>query len=168
MDFERQLKLQAFLDGELPEAEAREVSNWIARDPEAAALQAELRNTRAAMRGCEAGVTLPESREFFWSKIEREITRSEKPATVEQKGTWFERNFRMLIPAGTFAVVMVTLVIGLWGMGLFSPARRPVIETAMVDSSAVTFRDEAEGTTLVWISFNGENDLADDKTTTIQ
>ena len=28
MDFDAQLKLQAYLDGELPEAEAREIANW--------------------------------------------------------------------------------------------------------------------------------------------
>ena len=45
MDYDAQLKLQAFLDGELPEAEASEVAKWLARDREAAALLEELRNT---------------------------------------------------------------------------------------------------------------------------
>ena len=80
MDYNAQLKLQAFLDGELPEAEASEVANWLARDREAAALLEELRNTRSALAGFEAEVRLPESREFFWSKIEREIQRLETPA----------------------------------------------------------------------------------------
>ena len=56
MDYDAQLKLQAFLDGELPEAEANEVANWLARDREAVALLAELRNTRKAMVGFEVGV----------------------------------------------------------------------------------------------------------------
>src|SRR6267378_6728212 len=77
MDYDAQLKLQAYLDGELPEAEAREVANWLARDREAAALHTELRNTRQALVGFEVGVELPESREFFWSKIRREIHRLE-------------------------------------------------------------------------------------------
>ena len=66
MDYEAQLKLQAHLDGELPEGEAREVTNWLARDREAVALYGELRNTRQALVGYEVGVALPESREFFW------------------------------------------------------------------------------------------------------
>ena len=55
MDYDAQLKLQALLDGELPEAEASEVANWLARDREAAALLEELRNTREALAGFEAG-----------------------------------------------------------------------------------------------------------------
>ncbi len=80
MDHNAQLKLQALLDGELPEAEASEATNWLARDREAAALMEELRNTRDALAGFEAEVRLPESREFFWSKVEREIQRLETPA----------------------------------------------------------------------------------------
>ena len=46
MTNEQQLKLQAFLDGELPEREAREILAWTQRDSAAAALLAELKNTR--------------------------------------------------------------------------------------------------------------------------
>jgi len=77
MDHEKQLKLQAFLDEELSEAEAKEVASWLAKDQEATLLLAELRNTRQSMARFEAGVRLPESREFYWSKIEREIERLE-------------------------------------------------------------------------------------------
>ena len=81
MDYDAQLKLQAFLDGELPEGEASKVTNWVARDREAAALLEELRNTRGALAGFEAGIQLPESREFFWSKVQRDIQRLETPVT---------------------------------------------------------------------------------------
>ncbi len=77
MTHEQQLKLQAFLDGELPEREAREILAWTQRDGAAAALLAELKNTRAAMAKSEPHLSVPESREFFWSKIEREIQRLE-------------------------------------------------------------------------------------------
>ena len=89
MDYDAQLKLQAFLDGELPEAEASEVANWLARDREAAALLEELRNTRDALAGFEAGIQLPESREFFWSKVQREIQRLETPAPRARPGHRF-------------------------------------------------------------------------------
>ena len=49
MTEEQQLKLQAFVDGELPEADAREVAAHVARDAEAADLLAELRHTRQAL-----------------------------------------------------------------------------------------------------------------------
>ena len=43
MKQEQEFKLQAYLDGELPEAEARQVADWVAKDAEAAALLSELR-----------------------------------------------------------------------------------------------------------------------------
>jgi len=73
MDYEVQLKIQAYLDGELPETEAREIANLLAKDKEAVALHSELRNTRQSLSGFEVGVELPESRDFFWSKIKRDI-----------------------------------------------------------------------------------------------
>ena len=51
MDYKAQLKLQALLDGELPEGEASAVAQWVAQDREAEALLEELRNTRGALAG---------------------------------------------------------------------------------------------------------------------
>ena len=76
MNEELALKLQAFLDGELPEDEAREVSSLLARDADAAALHRELKNTRAAVVNFERPIQVPETREFYWSKISKEIERT--------------------------------------------------------------------------------------------
>ena len=56
-----QLKLQAYLDGELTAAEAGEVTEWLARDEAARDLFGELTATRNAVRGNEVEVTLPEN-----------------------------------------------------------------------------------------------------------
>ena len=85
MKQELQLKLQAYLDGELPDGEAREAADLLAQDAEARALLAELKNTRAALAGFEADIKLPESREFYWSKIEREIQRQSPMIEPERK-----------------------------------------------------------------------------------
>ena len=73
MNEEFQLKLQAYLDGELSDKETREVEARLSSDNEAKALLVELQNTRAAFLMFEKELKLPESREFFWSKIERDI-----------------------------------------------------------------------------------------------
>src|SRR5437667_753153 len=99
MNYDAQLKLQAYLDGELPEAEARAVANWLAQDREAVALFGELRNTRQALVGVEVGVTLPESREFFWSKIEREIRRQEQTQPLSPPVRFVTAWRRFLVPA---------------------------------------------------------------------
>jgi anti-sigma factor RsiW len=161
MDFDAQLKLQALLDGELPEAEANEVTQWLARDSEAAALSQELRNTRQALAGFEAGVQLPESREFFWSKVQRDIerleTRAERPVSAPLSSLWR----RLLVPASALALLVIA------GVVLNRPdssGRTPAaeIETALADSGAFTYRDYSSGATLVWLSYPAEAEVADD------
>lgn len=157
MDQEQQLKLQSFLDGELSEREAREVANWLARDPEAAALHAELRNTRHALAGFEAGIRLPESREFFWSKIERDILRAEPAEPAAVPVSIFTLLQRTFIPAAALAALVIAVMIV-----LNHPPKPADLETSGADAGALTYRDYDSGTTLVWLSYPAENGLADD------
>ena len=155
MEHDAQLKLQAYLDGELPEAEAREVANWLARDREAVALFAELRNTRQALLGLEVGVELPETREFFWSKIEREIRRQAQPEPIARPSGLLATWRRFLVPAGALAALAIAAMLGLHSGSGVSTA-----ETAVADPAAFTYRDFSTGTTLVWFSYPAENEVA--------
>src|SRR5215471_13582833 len=121
MDCEAQLKLQAYLDGELPEKEAREVANWLAKDREAVALHAELRNTRQALAGFEVGVELPESREFYWSKIERDIRRLDQPAPATTRPTVFAAWRRFLRAATAVAVLALVAIVANRELGGHGP-----------------------------------------------
>src|SRR6478736_2848877 len=108
MNYDGQLKLQAYLDGELPEGEARELAAGLAQDPQAEALLTELRQTRDAMAGSEQVKALPESREFYWSKIQREIKRVEAPAPqpVRVSGLMMALR-RFLVPLTGMALLVV-------------------------------------------------------------
>lgn len=158
MNQDLQLKLQAYLDGELPESEAREVEASLPANAEARALLAELRNTSGALAGFEAGIKLPESREFYWSKIRREIERQETAPATRSAIPWWRR---ILIPSGAFAALVIAgllAVIQLRDAG----GNQPVwLETSHADSGTLTYRDEAEKMTLVWLSYPGENEFAD-------
>src|SRR6185503_20374959 len=99
------LKYQAFVDGELSEREARSVAEAIARDPEAQALVAELRATRTALAGNEPEVSLPETPEFYWSKIEREIRRCDANPSAGRWAAVFAGWRRFLAPLAGVAVV---------------------------------------------------------------
>src|SRR6516164_8413381 len=156
MDYKAQLNLQAHLDGELPEGEAREVTNWLARDREAVALYGELRNTRQALVGHEVGVSLPESREFFWSKIEREIRRLEPPETSARPAPLLSAWRRWLVPAGAVAAVASALLVGVFG-----ETRIATGETAVDDPAAFTSHDYSSRTTLVWFSYPADEDPVD-------
>ena len=161
MDDKAQLKLQALLDGELTPREASEVTRWMTQDPEAAALLAELRNTRSALAGFEAEVRLPESREFFWSKIEREIRRLEKLAPEPARESYLVRIRRFLVPASAVAAVLTA---GLMLNQLAGPpggAATAATETALADSGAFTYHDFSAGATLVWLGYPAENEAAE-------
>jgi len=145
MNEDVQLKLLAYVDGELPSREVAEVEALLAGDAEARALVAELRNTSAALVGHESGVKLPESGDFYWSKIKREIEReesAERPVPKASLAAWF---WRSLIPAGALALVC--------GLVLRSGTveAEPELETASDDVGAYTFHSQESGLTTVWI-----------------
>ncbi len=156
MNEEQQLKLQAFLDGELPEAEARDVAARLARDSEAAALVNELRNTRRALKALEPELPLPESREFYWSKIRREIERLDVPAPAAESASLFTWLRRLLIPAGAVAAVALAVLVATLRPGVLNPVGRPDTEIANADVSTFTYDDYASGTTLVWVDYPAE------------
>jgi anti-sigma factor RsiW len=153
MDYQTQLKLQAYLDGELTGHEAREFSDWLARDGEATKLATELRQTGEALKGFEESIKLPESREFYWSKIQREIARGEGPANRVQT-PWLTRLQRFLVPAAAVAVLGVA---GLLAM----PRSAAPFETYLADAGTFTYHDYSAATTLVWLTYPAENDVAD-------
>jgi anti-sigma factor RsiW len=150
MKHEAQLKLQAYLDGELPSREAAEVKAWLARDAEAQALLKELENTGAALTGHEAELKVPETRDFYWSKIARDIerqSRQEAPARVP--AWWAAWLWRSLIPAGALALVC-TLVLRS-GISEAAPEFAPELEVASDDVGAYTFRNQETGLTMIWL-----------------
>ncbi len=160
MNNDQELKLQAFLDGELPARERPAVADWLAADAEARALQQEWALARSALAGGEPPRPLPESREFYWSKIQREILRGEKAgprAAARRAVPWWRR---LLVPTAGLAVLTLGLSVAL---NYWPPGRQPhVVETALADSGAFTYRDLKEGITLVWLSYPADSGLADD------
>jgi anti-sigma factor RsiW len=150
MNDEAQFKLQAYVDGELPDDEAAEVRQWLARDEEARALLRELQNTNAALAGHEAEVKLPETREFFWSKIEREIARQNAAPVAPRKSFWARWGWRGLAPAGGLALAC------LFALHLVYPGTTvaefvPELELASDDMGAYTFRNQEDGLTMIWL-----------------
>lgn len=146
-----QLKLQAFLDGELPARDAAEMRDLLTRDAEASALAAELRNTASVFEGNEVERALPESREFFWSKIEREIQRlDDQPARPILGESWFAWLRRHLLPVGGMAVILCLLAIVAVHT---SRSRNPFgqMDLASDDMGSYTYRDQANKMTMVWL-----------------
>ena len=156
---DEQLKLQAFLDGELPEKDTRVMAAWLARDADATALLGELRNTRQALAGFEPALKVPESREFYWSKIQREIERSAPAAAPAKSASLFTLLRRVLMPLGAAAVLVLG---GIFTFHQIAGGQRAVQVNALLgDAGAFTYRDEAQGMTVVWLSYPAENKFAE-------
>jgi len=155
-----QLKLQAYLDGELPPGESKAVPEFIAGDASARDLLTELTNTRAAMVAYEADIKVPATREFYWSGIRREIERQEKPSPKRQGTPIFAVLRRILVPAGGLAAVLLAVMLAGHQFGSAGGVLREETETTFDDAGAFTYRDYDSGTTLVWMDYPAENDFA--------
>jgi hypothetical protein len=160
MNLEAQLKLQAFMDGELSSREGGEVAEWLAQTPEAQALAAELRLTRGFLAGQELERPVPETREFYWSQIERRLPVAEAPvedAPPFVSLTWW---LRWLMPMGAAALLTLWLVIP---PGKDRPSSMAFldgpeeIDTSVPDTSTVSFHAASEGVTVIWIDMSGLN-----------
>ena len=150
MNVDLGIKLQAYLDGELSGGEARQVAGLIESDTEARALFGELQQTRTMLHGNEPELSFPETREFFWSKIEREISRAETVPATQPAWLLFLR--RHLRAASSVAVAAALVMFAAFQMNLVPRDLFEEIDNPLDDTGAFSFRSESQRMTLVWIS----------------
>ena len=149
---ETKLKLQAYLDNELAGAELRKMAALLDQDAEAQAVCSDLRETKRMLAGAELARSVPESREFYWSKIERAIA---TPAAAGASGVFLPGYpwwVRLCAPALGLALVLVA------ALSLVKLANAPAtvsylheIETPLEETSTISFHSQAAGMTVVWV-----------------
>lgn len=153
MTRETQLKLQAWLDGELPAADAREVLRLVERDPDAAALVRELKLTRQWLAAGEALRPVPESREFYWTRIARSLTARESATPAFRLPAFDWRRWpAWLAPAAAALVLLGVWLLPRLALLQSAAALAPEIETPDVDQGTFTFRSDTEQMTVVWVN----------------
>lgn len=156
MNRELELKLQAWVDGELPEREGLEVAARVDCDPEAQALVAELRMTKGFLVGNEPEVILPESRDFYWSKIRRAIEQAEREEPMAApRLSWVHAWRRLLVPLSGVALAVLATVISL------NVFQRPSVEETLANLvevenpsehiGSISYRSSAENMFVVWL-----------------
>ena len=160
---EQILKLQSHLDGELSAADAAEVARLLESDAEASALHNEMRMLGEVLRTNEAIVPVPESRDFYWSKIAKGIDQAERdsaPAAKVSPWAWLSR---WAVPVGS-AAALVALMLTITGGNSFfiteakRMSLRREIDSPVEDTSVVEFHDAKTGVTVVWIASEPDND----------
>lgn len=161
INHETELKLQAYLDGELSSSEAMAVGELAARDREVRSLIEELQATRTLLRDNELELKVPESQEFYWSKIRRQIERAEQAQNAEEGKTavspWW---IRFWVPAGVVGALVVFVALALRNPQASGPALAMddshEIETPLEETSSFSFRSEAAAMTVVWVDSHRE------------
>ena len=141
-----ELKVQALLDGALDAREIREIEAILARDVQSAALMQEIKWMKAAVAGNEVEIKLPESREFFWSKVERGIAAEERKATAApaERSWWLKFLYPVTGLAATAAVMFV-----ISGGRTTDGADT---ESVQEDVNAISFRSETEAMSVVYVA----------------
>jgi len=156
MNRDLELRLQAWVDGELPEAEADQVARIAVADPAAQALIAELQMTKGFLAGNEPEYALPESHDFHWSKIRRGIEKLDREeAAPASGGSWLAAFGRMLAPvSGVALVALVTLV----SLNFFRPheagdtlAGMVEVENPSEHIGSISYRSQNENMFVVWL-----------------
>lgn len=159
MNRELELKIQGYLDGELSERERRQVEACLAENPAATRMLRELTWTRSFLVEHEPAPAVPESREFYWSKIARGIEREERAALRERTPWEILREWipwrRALAPAAGIALALFLVVGSLkfYDLGTTDPYPRHLaqVESPSEQMGAFSFRSQSENVFVIWL-----------------
>jgi anti-sigma factor RsiW len=159
INHETELKLQAYLDGELPASETKAIADLLEHDASAQGLYQELRSTRSLLPGNEVERKIPESPEFYWSKIRRQIEQMESTQAERMSepapSRWWPR---FLAPTGALAALAIFVAVALRTPEepLLALDDSHEIETPLEETSSFSFRSEAAAMTVVWVDSHRE------------
>lgn len=145
------LELQAYVDGELDVRRRGEVEKLLAVDADARAMVAELRELQELVRANEPVAMVPETREFYWSQVQRRIASAERrdERTGGQASTGSIQWLRWLVPAFGVAAVAVVLVVPRSSAGRMGVASN---FADLGDPVSLTFHSDTDGITIHWIN----------------
>jgi anti-sigma factor RsiW len=173
MKQEIELKLQAYLDGELSPRQARKVAGWVASDQEAQNLLTELRITKAALTGAEPEMALPESPEFYWSKIQQAISQAEQAEPqLQPHPVWrfFTAWRKLLAPMAGLALITFLSVYTFTMSDAQDDSKHhlAVVENLSEHTGAYSFRSQSQNMFVIWVydrtqETDAESEPADDQ-----
>jgi anti-sigma factor RsiW len=152
MKTEDRIKLQAYVDGELGAGDLVQVEEWLKQDSEARTEVEFLRQIKALLKDGELARTVPVSRDFYWSQIERRIQSAASRPVSRHHGVnfWF---WRVFAPLGVAAGVVFYLSNPSVQHAKLSPKANEVIDAPIPGTSTITF--QGEGLSVVWVDVNG-------------
>jgi len=151
MKIEEMLDLQAHADGELEAGRQVEVERWLREDAGARELHERLVRVRDQVRLGEPQFTVPETREFYWSQIQRRLAGTRQEAAVSG-GSKMPDWMRWLAPALGVAAVALVLVVQDRAPTVADDQRATVVSMAHAEVTSVVYRSDSTGATIHWIN----------------
>ncbi len=148
MKLETMLEIQSSVDGQLSSQRQEAVARLLSSDMEARQLHQQLTAVREVLQRHEPVIRIPETREFYWSQLERRL-QAPKPAPAAT-GSPSALMWRWLAPMmGLSAVIAVIALQPFTNSG----ARSFQLGSGSPQASTVTtFSSEADGVTIHWIN----------------
>ena len=131
MKNEDKLRIQAWMDGELAPKEAAQIATLIEQNPEALALSEELRVLENALHLGEKPAILNDSRDFYWSQIERQID-AEEPLPGPYAGPVIVSGnlLRWMVPVASLGAIVILMM----NFGAMSPQPQPSVPGVVADT----------------------------------
>ncbi len=158
---EQKLKIQAYLDGELSQSEAKKVEFLMASDQEAKQVFEELKCAADLLQNNEPEIKMPISRELFWNRIYNEIQKDE-----DESVSVFDyiRHLKYLLLNTKYLVPVAATIIALISIFLIKDFAKPIedylvsIETTSEEVGSYSFRVQSENMFVVWIYNKDKSD----------
>lgn len=165
-DTDKLLRIQAYVDDELPEPLARQVARDLECDPGAKTVADQLRQVRQTLAPiAQEGIELPITHELYWNRILARISADSdaEPVPVTLSALIrmaLRRRMRVALPAAALALIL---------LGAITAHKLPILPhrsatggnylviASAKDPGTVTYRDLSQGLTLVWLPYPGEN-----------
>jgi len=154
MNRDQVFKVQAYLDGELTRSEAAKLEEgWLTTEAGNRLLE-ELRWTKDVLGENPPLQSVPETREFYWSRIERGIISAE--ATPPRSNLLVMDFFRRWLAPASGAALVCLLVLLAIQLFEFSPAGTANGQLARVESpsdamDSFSFENKAEKVFVIWL-----------------
>jgi hypothetical protein len=117
-------------------------------------LCAELKLAKALLAGNEPELKLPETREFYWSKIQRQIEHADLTQAAARTPFWLTWR-RYFAPIGGVAIVALLAVFSMkfYDVGLEDASNHHLaeIENLSEHAGSLSFRSQSENMFVVWV-----------------